>query len=40
MVTLQMAHYVRVLSRGRIVRSSVPAALWHNQEMKARYRGM
>jgi ABC-type branched-subunit amino acid transport system ATPase component len=39
-VSLQVADYVHVLSRGRIVHSSVPEALWHNQEVKARYLGM
>jgi branched-chain amino acid transport system ATP-binding protein len=39
-LALQVADYVHVLSRGRIVHSSVPEALWHNQEVKARYLGM
>src|SRR6266571_2815156 len=39
-LALQVADYVHVLSQGRIVHSSAPAALWHNQEVKARYLGM
>jgi branched-chain amino acid transport system ATP-binding protein len=39
-LALQVADYVHVLSRGRIVHSSVPEPLWHNQEVKARYLGM
>ena len=39
-LALQVADYVHVLSRGRIVHSSGPEALWHNQEVKARYLGM
>jgi branched-chain amino acid transport system ATP-binding protein len=39
-LALQVADYVHVLSRGRIVHSSVPDVLWHNQEVKARYLGM
>ena len=39
-LALQVADYVHVLSRGRIVHSSLPDALWNNQEVKARYLGM
>ena len=39
-LALQVADYVHVLSRSHLVHSSMPAALWHNQEMKARYLGM
>ena len=41
-LALHVADYVHVLSRGRMVHSSVPEALWHNQEVKAkaRYLGM
>jgi len=39
-LALQVAEYVHVLSRGRIVHSSAPEALWHNQEVQARYLGM
>jgi branched-chain amino acid transport system ATP-binding protein len=39
-LALQVADYVHVLSRGRIVHSSVPDVLWHNQEVKTRYLGM
>jgi branched-chain amino acid transport system ATP-binding protein len=39
-LALQVADYVHVLSRGRIVHASEPEALWHNQEVKARYLGM
>jgi branched-chain amino acid transport system ATP-binding protein len=39
-LALQVADAVHVLSRGRIVHSSTPAELWHNQEVKARYLGL
>ncbi len=39
-LALQVADDGHVLSRGRIVHSSAPAAFWHNQEVKARYLGM
>ncbi len=39
-LALQVAEYVHVLSRGRLVHSSAPVALWHNQEVQARYLGM
>jgi len=39
-LALHVADYVHVLSCGRLVYSSVPEALWHNQEVKARYLGM
>jgi branched-chain amino acid transport system ATP-binding protein len=39
-LALHVVDYVHVLSRGRIVHSSVPEVLWHNQEVKARYLGM
>jgi branched-chain amino acid transport system ATP-binding protein len=39
-LALQVSDYVHVLSRGRIVHSSAPADLWHNQEVKARYLGV
>ena len=36
----RIASRAGTLSRGRIVHSSVPEALWRNQEVKARYLGM
>jgi branched-chain amino acid transport system ATP-binding protein len=39
-LALQVADDVHILSRGRIVHSSVPEVLWHNQEAKARYLGI
>ena len=39
-LALQIVDYVHVLSRGRIVHSSVPAELWQNQQVKARYLGL
>jgi branched-chain amino acid transport system ATP-binding protein len=39
-LALQIVDYVHVLSRGRIVHSSVPAELWQNQPVKARYLGL
>jgi ABC-type branched-subunit amino acid transport system ATPase component len=39
-LALHVSDYVHVLSRGRIVHSSAPDELWHNQEVKARYLGM
>jgi branched-chain amino acid transport system ATP-binding protein len=39
-LALQIVDHVHVLSRGRIVHSSVPADLRHNQEVMARYLGL
>jgi len=39
-LALKVADYVHVLSRGRIVHSSAPQALWANEEIKARYLGL
>jgi branched-chain amino acid transport system ATP-binding protein len=39
-LALQVADDVHVLSRGRIMHASAPEALWHNQEVKARYLDM
>jgi branched-chain amino acid transport system ATP-binding protein len=39
-LALKVADYVHVLSRGRIVHSSAPHALWANEEIKARYLGL
>ena len=39
-MALKVADYVHVLSRGRIVHSSAPQALWANEEIKARYLGL
>jgi branched-chain amino acid transport system ATP-binding protein len=37
---VKVADYVHVMSKGRIVHSSVPAALWENQEIKTRFLGV
>jgi branched-chain amino acid transport system ATP-binding protein len=39
-MALKVADHVHVLSRGRIVHSSSPAALWRNEEIKSRYLGL
>jgi branched-chain amino acid transport system ATP-binding protein len=39
-LALKVADHVHVLSRGRIVHSSAPQALWANEEIKARYLGL
>ena len=39
-LALGLADHVHVLSRGRIVHSSTPRALWENEEVKARYLGL
>ena len=39
-LALEVADYVHVVSRGRIVHSSPPRALWENEEVKARYLGV
>ena len=39
-MALGVADHVHVLSRGRIVHSSSPQALWENEEIKARYLGL
>jgi len=39
-MALKVADHVHVLSRGRIVHSSAPQALWANDEIKARYLGL
>ncbi|MBI4562190.1 MAG: ABC transporter ATP-binding protein [Candidatus Rokubacteria bacterium] len=39
-LALRVADHVHVLSRGRIVHSGSPQALWENQEIKARYLGL
>jgi len=39
-MALGVADHVHVLSRGRIVHSSSPRALWENEEIKARYLGL
>ena len=37
---LKVADHVHVLSRGRIVHSGTPAALWADEEVKSRYLGL
>ncbi len=39
-LALKVADHVHILSRGRIVHSSAPQALWANEEIKARYLGL
>jgi len=39
-LALSVADHVHILSRGRIVHSSSPQALWENEEVKARYLGL
>ena len=39
-LALRVADHVHVLSRGRVVHSSVPDALWRNEEIKSRYLGL
>jgi branched-chain amino acid transport system ATP-binding protein len=39
-LALRVCDYVHILSRGRIVHSSVPPALWENEEIKRRYLGL
>ncbi|HEV8306193.1 MAG TPA: ABC transporter ATP-binding protein [Methylomirabilota bacterium] len=39
-LALRVTDHVHVLSRGRIVHSCVPGALWENEEIKARYLGI
>jgi branched-chain amino acid transport system ATP-binding protein len=37
---VKVADFVHVMSKGRIVHSSEPAALWENQEVKTRFLGV
>jgi len=39
-MALRVSDHVHVLSRGRVVHSSAPDALWRNEEIKARYLGL
>lgn len=39
-LALRVCDHVHVLSRGRIVYSSVPQVLWENEEIKRRYLGL
>jgi NADH:ubiquinone oxidoreductase subunit 5 (subunit L)/multisubunit Na+/H+ antiporter MnhA subunit len=39
-LALKVADHIHILSRGRIVHSSAPQALWANEEIKARYLGL
>jgi branched-chain amino acid transport system ATP-binding protein len=39
-LALRVADHVHVLSRGRVVHSSGPDALWRNEEIKSRYLGL
>ena len=37
---VKLADYVHVMSQGRIVHASEPAALWENEEIKTQYLGV
>jgi branched-chain amino acid transport system ATP-binding protein len=39
-LALKVTDHVHVLSRGRIVHSCAPGALWANEEVKSRYLGL
>jgi branched-chain amino acid transport system ATP-binding protein len=39
-LALRVADHVHVLSRGQVVHSSAPDALWRNEEIKSRYLGL
>jgi branched-chain amino acid transport system ATP-binding protein len=39
-LALRVADHLHVLSRGRVVHSSAPDALWRNEEIKSRYLGL
>jgi branched-chain amino acid transport system ATP-binding protein len=39
-LAMRVADHVHVLSRGRVVHSSAPDALWRNEEIKSRYLGL
>jgi len=39
-LALRVADHVHVLSRGRVVHSSAPDALWRNEEIKSRHLGL
>jgi branched-chain amino acid transport system ATP-binding protein len=39
-LALRLSDHVHILSRGRIVHSSSPQALWENEEIKKRYLGL
>jgi branched-chain amino acid transport system ATP-binding protein len=39
-LALRVADHVHVLSRGQVVHSSAPDALWQNEEIKSRYLGL
>ena len=39
-LALRVADHVHVLSRGRVVHSGAPDALWRNEEIKSRYLGL
>jgi branched-chain amino acid transport system ATP-binding protein len=39
-MALRVADHIHVLSRGRVVHSSAPDALWRNEEIKSRYLGL
>ena len=39
-LALKVADHIHILSRGRIVHSSAPQALWANEDIKARYLGL
>ena len=39
-LALKLVDYVHVMSKGRIVHSATPQALWENEDVKARYLGI
>jgi branched-chain amino acid transport system ATP-binding protein len=39
-LALRVSDHVHILSRGRVVHSSAPDALWRNEEIKSRYLGL
>ena len=39
-MALRVSDHVHVVSRGRIVHSCAPSALWADEEIKARYLGL
>jgi branched-chain amino acid transport system ATP-binding protein len=39
-LALRVSDEIHVLSRGRIVHSSSPQALWENEEIKSKYLGL
>jgi len=38
--TMKFANYTHVMSKGKIVYSSIPKELWENQQVKGQYLGV